>query len=237
MKNILNGLFFCIVSTGALAQSIAQSIPSGVYEQRHGGARLEIKAGSAFVLHAEGANAHVCDADGVIKNGVAKTDQGCLIDFNLKNGQLTVAPRQATFEQCRNHCGNRAWFAGDYAIAPAICAQAKRNEREFAKNYAAKDYAKAKIAVNQRLESCREWMHWPDLANKRNDLAITEFHLGNAAGCLAALAPLRERYIDIALNSDSFGSEPAYQELAIAIAKKSQFNWKKCGGTINPPPK
>ena len=233
MKSILIWLLFCLTAAGA----VAQSIPNGVYLQRNGGGSLVISAGSKFVLHTDGANGHVCDADGVIKNGVAKTDQGCLVDFKFKNDQLAVTPSQTTYEQCRNHCGNRASFAGDYVIPPAICTQSKSNTREFTKSYAAKDYLAAQKTVSQFIVSCGALMRWSDLADKRNDLAITEFHLGNAAACLSALEPLREPYINIALDGDSFGGEPVYQELAIAIAKKSQFNWKKCGGKINPPAK
>jgi hypothetical protein len=233
MKNILTCLLLYSLAFGASAQPI----PSGLYMLRNGGGQLEIKVGSKFQLNTVGANAHVCDVEGVLANGISKTDQGCLIDFSLKNGRLTVAPRQSTVEQCRSHCGARANFAGDYMIPPALCSQARRTEREFAKSYANKDYGTAKKTIAQYLLSCSEWMQWTDLAGKQNDLAITEFHLNNPQGCLAALEPLRVRYIDITLDADAFGGEPAYQELAISIAKKSQFNWKKCGGKINPPAK
>ena len=71
-------------------------------------------------------------------------------------------------------------------------------------------------------------MHWYSQAEVRNDLAITEFRLGNKAACLKTLEPLKqflEQGIDFT---------PTDQEWGEAMVKTTRFNWQKCGGVLPP---
>jgi hypothetical protein len=216
----------------------AQSIKAGRYIRSGGTAVMDIGASSIkraldFDIEVIGGNAHLCGLSGQIVAGKTKTDRGCVIDFGYREGVVTVTPRNETLAQCQEHCGMRAWFAGDYEQEPELCGQLKTVKKQFAKDYVAQNYAKAQTALFDFVKTCDRFVRWNDMVPLRNDLAITEFHLGNKATCLSALEPVSSIFIDLPLD-DVMGGEPAFRDEGLKLAKTSRFNWKKCGGSVAP---
>ena len=67
-------------------------------------------------------------------------------------------------------------------------------------------------------------MYWHTRAEILNDLAITEYHLGNKAACLKTLEPIKPQYID-----DEPYFTPIDVEWGENMTKITRYNWRKCG--------
>lgn len=232
-------LLLCAVAVVAQAQTQSQPIKPGRYVRGGGGAVLNITTASAdqnvnFDINVVGANAHLCDVNGTIKAAKAITDTGCQIDFGFRGDVVSVKPKKATAQQCQAHCGMRAWFEGDYTLEPALCGKIKAVKKQFSQDYAAKNYVEAQKSLTNFVQTCGSFVTWRELVPLRNDLAITQFHLNDSAACLATLEPVRSTFIDVAPD-DVMRGEPAFREDGVKLVKISQFNWRKCGGTVTVP--
>jgi len=194
-------LFLCVSGAGAAQPVWAGEDPAPAEYQTEGGwGRLTVqRAGPAslkFRLRAQGANGHTCGLDGEILAGVGSlTPEGmrevCRVFFKPVAGGVEVSSTGG--QACRSFCGMRASFEGTYLRASAACAEPARREarREFKKLYDAGDYARAQAALRPVLADCGASMPWLEAGWIRNDLALTQFKLGDPQGCLLTLQPLR----------------------------------------------
>ncbi len=236
LKYISTALLLPALAVPLLSHAQAGPMPPGEYRTDQGWGTLEIKPAAggkqAFTIDAIGANAHTCSLDGTIQDHHASVDTGapgprCEIDFHPKGGGFDIDSK--TNEACRAFCGARASYDGLYLKPPAGCttAEIKKTRADFAKLYAAKDYAGAQAALAPVIAHCASMLWTNEDGQIRNDLAVTYHHLGKSAECRKVLEPLRE----LAEQTDDDikgGYPPADAENNIAIARPTRTNLKLC---------
>lgn len=189
-----------IAAAGALAiagmsgATRALAVEPGAYlyvEGGHSHGMLVVKGGR-FDIETIGGNCHTCSVSGTLKGGTAvATDGGetCRLSMTGSQDALNVDSRGS--EGCRAYCGVRAVLDGQYRRPPAACedgARAKRHAQARAL-YAKKDYAAAATGFSSLIGECSTFMDWIEVDSVRSDLALTQYHLGDNARCLATLAP------------------------------------------------
>ena len=191
-----NSLFislFFVIYTSSVA--LAQPPVSGVYVTREGTLTLNISKDrtSSFKIGTIGANAHYCLLEGTIQGntGYATTentsDPKCLVLFTSEQNGINVST--PTEDACRNFCGARAWFEDVYLLPPTACglSERKATQKTFLSEYRSKNYTHAYDTLNSMYHKCQNLLHWKELDSVRNDLAITQFHLGHKDVCLDIL--------------------------------------------------
>ncbi|MEY4562997.1 MAG: hypothetical protein RLZZ618_2274 [Pseudomonadota bacterium] len=174
---------------------------AGEYLSEGGYGRLVIstRAGETrFDLDEQGVNGHSCSVDGVITGREAKLNastpgQLCVVKFSPTAQGIAVAHDSS--DGCRNFCGARADFGGEYLRPEPGCtrAQQQASRKSFNTLYRAKSYATALAVLSPVLNRCGRLQHWMTNAAIRNDVAITQYHLGQRAECLKTLQPLEAR--------------------------------------------
>lgn len=186
-------LLLCLLPTYALAGE-AGNPPPGRY-LRSGGV-LTVKRAPDGTLHFSietvGANCHSCALDGTVTHGIGTVagdspDETCRIRLNTQGDTVEVQPLTAS--GCRNDCGMRASFDGDYHLPSAACTESgRRAGREAAlRSYRARNYRAAAGAYAAQLGQCAPFMDWIEQDRLRNDLALAQFHAGDATACLKTL--------------------------------------------------
>jgi len=193
-----------LLGFGAAAQAAdpaASAWSAGEYLSEGGHGRLVIssRAGETrFDLDEMGANGHSCTVDGVITGREVKLvpavpGQLCTVKFSTTAQGISVAHDSS--DACRNYCGARADFGGEYLRPEAGCtrAQQQASRKSFNTLYRAKSYAAALAVLSPVLNRCGRLQHWMTNAAIRNDVAITQYHLGQRAECLKTLQPLDAR--------------------------------------------
>lgn len=208
----------------------------GHYLAEGGRGDLEIKpAGDKslrFRLTATGENGHGCDLRGTIKDGRAVLPTGnegkaCTVVFSAAPGSVHVESIDNS-GACRDFCGARAWFDGTYLFAARCTRAAKSAARQrFGALYRAGSYARALAELAPVLDECRTVLHWMDAARLRNDIAITQYHLGQLSECRNTLAPVLE-YAEGGERQLRNALPPADFERFLPVAKAAWHNASLC---------
>lgn len=220
-------------------QNTAQAVTlsPGYYVTENGWGELTIRPAQGeaqpFRLDVSGANGHSCELTGQIRNGRAVLDgmvagKPCTVSFVAADQRISV--RASSFEACRMFCGNRAWFDGTYLRPPAACTPPARRatQQRFQALYKARNYAGALAELAPLLEQCSTTLAWTDAGRVRNDVAITQYHLGRLDDCRATLAPvLAQATRDEASLRDKL--PPTDFDLFLPIARAAWFNARLCG--------
>lgn len=183
----------------------------------------------AFEISAIGANAHSCSLEGIIKEGKAtlealEDNKPCIVTFHPRGNDIEVTDNEGV---CRHYCGVRAGFTGLYlkpapgCDGPAI----QKSRKQFQRLYDRKAYARARAVLEPVFKDCSRYIHWMELAWIRNDLAITQYKLGEYEECLRILKPLEEDAMktDEEL-SDSYPPADAVMVMPIALATRTNLN-------------
>ncbi|MFM9923453.1 hypothetical protein VLK31_10725 [Variovorax sp. H27-G14] len=218
-----------LLGTGLCAAQTATP-PAGDYIYERGSGQLRVKADGHFDITTIGPNAHTCELDGAIVRGKAKIDDtACVVSFAVNADKVQVSTNGA--DQCRDNCGVRASFEGTYTRpAPGCTDKAVATTRQtFKRQYDAKDYAAARSTLAPVLSGCDATLDWITKGWLRNDLALTQFKLGDRAGCLKTLQPLAE---DAALTDDGVKENypPADADIYLPVVRASRTNLKLCRG-------
>ena len=212
-------------------------LQTGDYVTERGWGTLVIKRGNGgalnFKLEAMGANAHSCGLRGEIRNGRAKLDgmdkdKPCVVTFTDKAEGIAVDSVDAPL--CRYYCGMRASFEGLYMKAASGCTPAvlRATRKEFKALYERKDFSAARAQLEPALNHCAKTLDWLETGWMRNDLAITQFRLGDRAACLRTLEPLAKG----AAKSDAQIRDemvaPTDIENWLPVVKAARTNLKLC---------
>jgi hypothetical protein len=175
-------------------------------------------------------NGHTCGPmNGEIRNGIAKLPEMCTLTFESDGDDLTVSREGA---ECDNECGAAVSFDGLYVQLPTACdsPSLSRTEQHFKNAYNKKDYAKALHILQPTLVQCGDLLEKSDADSMRNDLAITQYHLRDFAGCRVVLEPLR---VDAAKTDEQLKEE--YTEFALEVRmpgiRVTRTNLKLCDGS------
>lgn len=184
-----------LLSTSIFAAGPAvQPGQPGEYTYVEGGSahgQLTIK-GSGFTLETIGGNCSTCSLQGAIQGTTAEAADGdtkCHVKLSGNKNALKLDSSSST-ESCTNFCGARAAFDGEYRRPPPACTSQKRAARieQSHKQYAARNYDASRMTLTSVLSECGTFMDWVERDKARSDLALTEFHRGDSAQCLAVLS-------------------------------------------------
>lgn len=227
-------------AAGATCIAHAQIKPGEyVFEQGRGTLRI-VPAGADtlnFKLSTVGGNFHICELEGVIRNGearMAESDQKnlpCIVTFRAQPNGIAVASKHE--RTCSTYCGMRAQFDGFYTLPPASCApsEVRRTRDQFKAAYDRKQYPAALALLKPVMDQCGSLLNEFDDGWVRNDLAITYFRVGNSAACRDTLRGL----VDLARQPDraiSDGYPPSEGAEYLRIAQATRYNMKLCGAPI-----
>ncbi len=213
--------------------AFADSPKPGEYQTEGDWGWMKIKDGK-FEISSIGGNAHICELSGKIEGNKGYTEDDsaapedrCVINLKPIPNGVEVIPE--TEDTCRQFCGMRAGFEGKYYLPPSDCTHEGRKAAhdEFQEKYTAKDYRRAYATLDAHFKRCSKFMNWVEIDNVRNDLAITQFHLGHKDACLKILQETRAAG---ATGEDDLGLPPADQDAYLPTAQATWFNMKKCGG-------
>lgn len=221
---------FAFISLEATA---ADSINPGTYTTEGGWGNLNVSRASpnsplSFSIFTTGANAHMCQVEGEIRNnqGIA-SKENCVIQFEVKRDRVTIKGGSG----CLDECGSNTIIDGDYFPQDSLCGDENNIREEFKRQYQSGKYHQAQKLLTELLGKCEGFMDWRSQTEIRNDLAITYLHLGDKPACLKTLEPLKEWFIDDLSNTGRW-FRPADEDWGNAMVKSTRFNWKKCGGTF-----
>lgn len=189
---LLSGLLLSIGMSIALA---AEPKP-GTYIRDHNMGTLDIRRDASnkllFEIHAIGGNGHICTPAGTIEGAVGRTAEEdpefrCEIAFDSKGTEIVVNP--ITDDACRQECGARGWFDGIYRAPPANCTVSARQAQEdtFLVLYRARQYTKAGKVLDDMVARCEIFMSSMEFDKLNNDLALSQYHNGQYAQCLATI--------------------------------------------------
>jgi hypothetical protein len=238
----LSRTFVAVVTACLLApcagqgQSGPPALSPGEYVTEGGWGVLTLKKergqGIPFALEAVGANGHVCSLDGEIRNGrsvvsAEGSSPECIVSFVVQGESIDVAGNGV--DSCHDFCGARAGFEGRYVRAPAGCSSAERakSQETFNRLYKERKLSEASTALAPLLERCARTLSWLEDGSVRNDLAITQYHLGRYAECLETLSPLAD---DAAKSEDELRENlpPSDFESFLPIVNATRTNLRLC---------
>lgn len=229
-----------VLSVGCGGIAAAEQFPApGEYIYKGGNGSLRVTRAAHNTLHFEistvGGNGHICDLDGDIKNArsvVSDDEEGrCELSFTpLQNGGVSVSMSDAS--ACQVFCGMRAGYDGDYLRSPQGCSYAERKQRRdaFSTLYRSKHYDQAAPILEDMLARCKNVVDGVEDTEIRNDLAITQYHLGRAADCIRTLEPTLAYRIKSAAALEN-ELAPADFETYLPLAKATWHNLKLCKKT------
>jgi hypothetical protein len=241
MRSIIKTVAVCfmpmivLLSVPNPANAGQAELKSGRYVTDGGWGELTItisKNGKVgFAITSYGANAHVCSLEGEVKNGKSvlkalEKDRPCIVTFHPRGHDIEVTDNEGV---CQCYCGARAGFTGVYLKPEHGCRgediQSSRNR--FKKLYDSRKYTQALATLDTMFRKCSRYIHWLEIAWIRNDLAITQYRLGEYEDCLRTLKPIEE---DARKTEDELREfyPPADADNVIPVAKATRTNLGLC---------
>lgn len=227
-------VFFMLSLT---AQAAGPAPKPGEYIAERGWGTLivgaAVREGSPFSLKSFGANFHTCSLEGRIAGGKARIDgyaeePPCAVDFTPVAGGLKVSGGTPS---CRQFCGARAGFDGVYLRPAKGCAAAARRATRdgFKRLYDRKRYARALATLSPLPTICKRTLGKWEQGELANDIAITQYRLGQREACVRTLLPLAEQ---AALSDDEVRKAypPAEADAWLSIIQSARFNLGLCRG-------
>ena len=193
-------LALCLLLAAASAR--AGDLPLGNFGSKDGTSTLAISQGkngqTAFEITAVNSyNGHLCDMTGTIQGMVGRPDDNgtgaaCKVVFSRTGSGIRV---ELDGDGCDGaYCGVDATFGGGFTalVPPPECAEKPYHAAHdaFLRAYRAKQYGEARDLVTHLLATCGPTDDNDAIDDLDNDLAITLHHLGDDAGCRAALKGL-----------------------------------------------
>jgi len=229
-----------LVCGAAFAAAAAAPAP-GEYGTKDGWGSLKISGQGdvrQFTIDAMGANGHSCGLSGTLRGEIAEVTEGsdtpCRVSFKRTPGGFEV--KALTEESCRDYCGARAGFEGEYLALPAGCTAAASTRRRAAylADYRGKRYAPALAGMDAFDKECGTFFDWLERDRFANDRAITLLRLGRPKECLAVLdttiaaGSRDEDSLQEELDKNGSMLPPSDWDNYLPIAKSTWFNRKLC---------
>lgn len=215
----------------------APALSPGLYITDGGWGQLKLQAQGgnlAFKIDTVGANAHVCEVEGVLKGqNISMTlpldgAPGPACELRLQPLGTRVTVSHNGVQACLSYCGARARFDGDYFIVPQGCAPAEQNGRRqrFRVLFDSQNYVDALKEIQTLLTQCGKQLGSPLIDWVRNDLALTQYKLGDKAACLTTLKTVTV----FGLSNDAVRDKypPTEAENLLGVARATRTNLRLC---------
>lgn len=226
-------LVLCMAAAGARAGPDA--LRPGEYITQGGAGILTISTSEVrtiFSIEVLSPTGHSCGLDGEIQGlrahlEIEGEDEACVVTFLPKADRIEVS---SSGINCHRHfCGARASFENEYfRPAPGCGTRERRATRDkFKQLYDAKSYAEAAALLTPLLSRCSKTLNFVEEGGIRNDLAITQYHLGRLADCRKTLAPLVE-YTSKSEEELRWSVPPGDYEDFLPVAKAASYNARLC---------
>lgn len=213
---------------GNLALAQYSTPPQGEYVTDGGWGSLSVYSGGKFRVDTMGPNGHSCSLDGVIANGKSVIDKTtCEVSFKAQGQNIEVGTNESA--ECRMFCGMRASFDSLYVKPPPPCLRGamKKSRENFKKNYLTKNYTAALEAISGIATQCKPFLDWIESAWVLNDLALTQFKLGDRAACIRTLKNLSA---DAAMSDEEIRGTypPTDADMYLPVVRATRTNLKLC---------
>jgi hypothetical protein len=225
-----------VLSSSACLRAAPGALRPGEYITENGWGILTVSTSAdrttRFSIEAVGGNGHNCSVDGEVRNLRSLLDvdeaKDCEIAFRPTDEGIEVSS-VGPGDCHRYFCGMRADFLGLYLTPGPGCGTKDHQEirNQFKQLYTAKSYAKAAAKLEPLLSRCSKTLDWLEVGWVRNDLAITQYHLGRLADCRKTLEPLMA---DASKTDEELQGlfPPSDFESYLPIAKATRHNAKLC---------
>lgn len=155
------------------------------------------------------------------------TSAPCNVFFAPRSEGIEVTSEDN--DTCRSFCAHISSFDGLYSSPKKGCrpSDVAVKRARFRELYAGKAYKQALDALQPLLRNCESDIWYDDMTWMRNDLAVTNYHLGDHQSCREILAPLEgdartwEGVDETKIRGD--------QHRILPMMKTTLFNLKLCG--------
>jgi hypothetical protein len=189
---------------------------------------LQVQPRGKFRIETIGANGHTCELDGVIIGGKSTPQKSeCQVTFSSDGPDVNVTTNGGG--KCVGFCGARSWFEGRYRKPPPSCENKKvqATRKQFQREYQTKNYSAALETIKPVAAQCKQFLYWIDLGWVLNDLALTQFKLGDRASCIRTLQSLAP---DAALSDEQITGKfpPADSDMYLPVVHATRTNLKLC---------
>lgn len=202
--------------------------------------RKEAQNKLSFDISSIGANCHTCSLSGQISGLIGNTNEDgasrCEVSFSASGSHVVVKP--ITEDTCREYCGMRAGFDGTYRKPPKACTGEgrKKQHNQFMRLYRAHQYSQAEDALQRLVSQCKQFMHWIEIDQMRNDLALTQYHRGDSLRCLATLKETLAAQVksedELKSGAGDVYLPPCDFDNYLSVAKSTWFNKAMCSKAV-----
>lgn len=227
----------CLVVTLSL-HSVAAALPDGRYITALGWGKLKLGQSHGrqqFDIYSAGPNGQTCSLTGEVKEGRAVLTDSvdasqCTVTFAQQAGGIEIGSLPG--QSCQPHfCGTKGNFEGLYLKPEAGCEDIERarTHHGFKQQFERKAYAEARDMLAPLLARCQATLDPMEAAWTRNDLAITQYKLGDRFACQRLLAPLAD---EAGMSDETLRAHfpPAEAVSHLALAQATRTNLKLCNG-------
>ncbi len=227
---LIYGLLFAMT----FPANSGEGLRPGEYIPEGGWGNLNIKTTRGkmlFEITSVGSNFHTCGLSGEIKNNQARLEAAdkekeCIVTFTKKGKDIEVIQ---SGPECSYYCGARAVFEGLYLQPAGGCDTLSRTKtrKRFKDLYDKKEYTGALSTLSELFNVCSKTFDWIETGWIKNDIAITQYKLGDSAACRATLKTLET---EAALSDDEIKNNypPSDADVWLAVVRAARFNLKLC---------
>jgi hypothetical protein len=217
--------------------SSANPLESGVYIEEGGTGKLTINSTSnskpTFSMEIIRVNGHSCSLTGEIQDDHAvlladdKAAEPCFVAFIVTPNGVDIKVKD--HRSCSRYCGARADLSETLNFVKPVngcdASSLSSSRRNFKRLYDSHAYGKAELILAPILVNCKVTLNWFDQARIRNDLAITQFHLGHSDDCLQTLSPLAS---DADALDEELNLAPSDADIYLPIIHATRTNLRLC---------
>lgn len=242
---VFSPLFYCLLLVFSRVVYANPMLKSGEYIEAGGSGNLVISRvpnmNLTFSMEIVRVNGHRCSLEGEIQDGRSiliaddNVNDSCVVMFTPTSDGINVNAED--YNNCRSHCGARADLSETLTfLRPAAGCDASSlasSLEKFKRLYDGKAFSKAQAVLAPLLANCKKTLGWLEEGQIRNDLAITQYHLGHSIDCLKTLEPLSENAASL---DEEIYLEPsdAFDYLPILHAARTNLRLCKRGGADHP---
>ncbi|HEX5055144.1 MAG TPA: hypothetical protein VFX02_01465 [Gammaproteobacteria bacterium] len=243
LRRIILCLILLLIAMLSKAFAGDSQIQPGQYITKGGWGYLTVKQESvkqsSFDLVSVVDNGHTCLLDGELQNNrsILETDEKdkpCIVDFRsvteiVDSKYKNAVSVSAVSGNCFYFCGTRGYFDGTYLRVDPVCEleARRRTQEEFKVLYKKKSYSEAYQKLEPLLSVCADSLEWLQKGWIQNDLAITQYKLGDLEECRRTLQTFTT---DLAKTEENIREEypPRDADAYIPILSAARFNLRLC---------